>query len=323
MGKCDVKTILKRNKNDIMINDIATKIGENVPYISVVVPALNGERNIGAFIESINKLKYPTNHFELIIVDNGSKDKTIDIVQNFQNNLDLDIKLYSEKGKGAYRARNLGVLNAKGDIIVFTDADCIVDSDWLTNMVSYFSDDNIGGVAGEIFPKKGDSLVERYAVSAGMWSQKSMFNSNRLPFAQTGNAAYRKDVFSKIGYFAEILAGGDADYSWRMLLETDYNMAYASDAIVIHDHKIDLKGLFKQTFRYGCSTVFLKQKYGDRCEKHYDNNVKFLRKNTDYIAKVIYYLVKNRDDLSLIFPALVHKFGFNVGKLYTKYMKRS
>jgi glycosyltransferase involved in cell wall biosynthesis len=299
-----------------------TNIGENIPYVSIVVPVLNGERNIAECIESINALNYQKENFELIIVDNGSRDNTVDIIRNFQNNLDLNIKLYFEKIKGVYRARNLGVRNAKGDIIAFTDADCIVDSNWISNIVSFFSNETVGGIAGEIFPKKGNSLVERYAVSIGMWSQKPMFDSSLLPFAQTGNAAYRKEVFSKIGYFAEILAGGDADYSWRMQLETDYKMVYAGDAIVIHDHKIDLKGLFKQTFRYGSSNVFLKQKYGDRCEKPCSYNAKSHRNITDYTIKVIYYLIKNKNDLSLIFPALVFRFGFSSGKLYTKYIKR-
>jgi glycosyltransferase involved in cell wall biosynthesis len=297
--------------------------GKKVQYVSIIVPVLNGERNIDTFIDSVSKLKYPNNCFELIIVDNGSRDKTVDMVRNFQNNLDLDIKLLFEKGKGPYRARNLGVRNAKGDIMVFTDIDCIVNSDWLTNIVSYFSDDTIGGVAGKICPKKGNGIVERYTLSTEMWSQKSLSNnSSRLPFAQTGNAAYRKEVFSKIGYFAEIIGGGDADCSWRMLLETDYKLAYAEDAIVIHDHKIGLRGLFKQTFRYGCSNVFLKQKYGDRCEKSCGNDIKPYRNVAGYITKVASYLIKNRDDLLLIFPALVFRFGFSSGKVYTRYIKR-
>lgn len=297
-------------------------ISTDIPYISIIVPVFNGERFIGTCIESINKLNYPKDNFEVIVVDNGSSDRSIDTIRNFQNNSDIDIKLYVEKGKGAYRARNLGVKNAKGDIIVFTDADCIVNCNWLANIVSYFSDKTVGGVAGEIFPQKGNSLVERYAVSIEMWSQKPMFNSRLLPFAQTGNVAYRKDVFSKIGYFAKILAGGDADYSWRMLLETDYKMTYANNATVIHDHKIDLKGLFRQTFRYGCSNVFLQKKYGHRCEKSCSHDIKSYKTEENYMIKIINYLTKNRNDLLLIIPAIVFTLGFSTGKVYTKYMKR-
>jgi cellulose synthase/poly-beta-1,6-N-acetylglucosamine synthase-like glycosyltransferase len=300
-------------------SDNAYKVKD--PYVSIIVPVRNGEKNIENCIKSINCLDYPKERFELIIIDNGSTDKTVKIIENFQ--FEDNMKLYFEERKGVYKARNLGVRNAKGEIIIFTDADCIVDSNWVKNIVEYFSDKSVGGVAGEIFPKKGNSIVERYALSIGMWSQKSMFNTDRLPFAQAGNVAYRRDVFSKIGYFADILSGGDADYSWRMLLETNYKLVYAGNAVVIHDHKIDLKGLFKQTFRYGSSNVFLKQKYGERCEKITELHKKSYSKITDNIFNIIYYLFKNRNDLMLIFPALVFKFGFNSGKIYTKYIKRS
>lgn len=301
-----------------MTDKCDSKIIEH-PYVSIIVPVFNGERFVRLCMESINRINYPKDRFELIMVDNGSSDKTVETIRHFQKNLGIDVKLYVEKRKGAYMARNLGIRNAKGEIVVFTDADCIVDENWLTNIVGYFSEKSIGAVAGEILPKRGNSIVERYAISVEMWSQKALFNARRLPFAQTGNVAYRKDVFSKIGYFAEIFSGGDADYSWRMLLETDYKIIYASDAIVIHDHKIDMKGLFRQTFRYGSGYIYLQNKYGSRYE-----NPKYEIKsnNPTYIIKVSRYLINNRNDMLLIFPALVHTLGFNTGKIYAKFIKR-
>lgn len=288
--------------------------GNNLPYISIIIPVLNGEKFISKCLESIAELHYPRDLFETIIVDNGSTDNTVKIIRNFQDN--IDIKLYFEKIKSSYVARNLGIKNSKGSIIVFTDIDCIVDKDWLINIIQYFSDKTVGGVAGEILPESRDSLVERYSINEEILSQERTFNSNFLPYAQTANAAYRKELFDRIGYFDEVISGGDADYSWRMQLETNYKIVFAQKAVVLHKHRTNLKGLFKQRFKHGYGSILIRDKYKNIFDSMH-RNTPHKQYPKQGVTESIKNSLKHKDYLLLI-PILVNTCGFNLGKIYAK-----
>lgn len=286
--------------------------------ISIIVPVLNGERFIGKCLESIAKLNYPKNDFEVIIVDNGSKDRTVDIIKNFQRYENIDIKLHFQKIRSSYAARNLGIKNAKGDIIIFTDADCIVYEDWLTNIIKPFTDETVGGVAGEILSAGGDSLTEKYSIDEGVLSQRRTFNSKFLPYAQTANAAYRKELFDLIGYFDEVISGGDADYSWRMQLKTDYMMVFAEDAIVLHKHRTDLKGLFKQRFKHGYGYILIRNKYKNYQDQSINAHIPDASKSSGRINRLITNM-RSKGYLILL-PTLANAIGFNLGKIYARFI---
>lgn len=289
-------------------------VGDKKNFVSVIIPVLNGHKLIGECIESIINQDYPKDNFEVIVVDNGSTDGTIDIVKNFQKD-NKNINLYHQKIKSSYAARNLGMVQSKGNILVFTDADCITDKYWLSNIVRYFSDKSVGGVAGEILPYSKDNIVEKYAITEEILSQKRTFNSKFLPYAQTANAAYRSELISQIGYFDEVISGGDADYSWRMQLQTSYKIVYAQNAIVLHKHRTDLKGLFKQRFKHGYGFVLIRNKYKayvDMNDKKNDNDNK-KNDNISFYQKII----KIKKD-GMLLPTIINSLGFNLGKLYAK-----
>lgn len=289
-------------------------VGDKKNFVSVIIPVLNGHKLIGECIDSIISQDYPKDNFEVIVVDNGSTDGTIDIVKNFQKD-NKNINLYHQKIKSSYAARNLGIVQSKGDILVFTDADCIADKYWLSNIVRYFSDKSVGGVAGEILPYSKDNIVEKYAVTEEILSQKRTFNSKFLPYAQTANAAYRRELISQIGYFDEVISGGDADYSWRMQLHTNYKIVYAQNAKVLHKHRTDLKGLFKQRFKHGYGFVLIRNKYkgyADMNDKK-NNNDNNKNNNISFYQKI----VKIKKD-GILLPTIINSLGFNLGRLYAK-----
>ncbi len=299
----------------------------DLPYVSIVIPVLNGARHINSCLKSLTQLEYPENNFEILVVDNGSTDGTIEIIRAFQTS-NPQIKLHSEKVQNSYVARNLGVMNAKGQIIAFTDVDCIVDKNWLINLVKGFSRSLVGGVAGEILPGDVDSLIERYCAKAGIVSQKATMDSEFLPYPQTANVAYRKKLFDRIGNFNRIISCGDADFAWRVRLETDYKIVYAPDAILFHRHRQSLKGLFKQQFKYGYGGKLLYEKY----KKFYGSALKYrlnTSAQTNYMIKIINYLKaiksylvlsgsKKADDLLLLEPLLyiISRCGYRLGWIY-------
>jgi len=104
-----------------------------LPFISVIVPALNAEKAIKECILSLLNQNYPKNKYEIIFVDNNSTDNTYNILKKFRKR----IKILKELEEGSYRARNKGLRSARGSIIAFTDSDCIVDRSGFSMLVKH------------------------------------------------------------------------------------------------------------------------------------------------------------------------------------------
>ena len=175
------------------------------------------------------------------------------------------MKILSEtEVQSSYAASNKGIREAKGDLIVFTDADCIVTPDWLKNLVTFWSDETIGCFAGEIEAYKPSSLVEVFSDRQGILRQSGTLNSPYLPYPQTANAAYRKSVFDQVGLFVpEMTSGGDADIAWRMQKQLGLKIQFIPEALVYHKHRADLQGLYNQYNKYEYGKFFWTKSYPD------------------------------------------------------------
>jgi glycosyltransferase involved in cell wall biosynthesis len=110
---------------------------------SLAIPCYNEEKNLPLLLESIDKLNYPRNDFEIIIIDNNSVDKTVEIAKKFG----VD-KIVKEEKQGLTYARQRGFLSAEGEIICCIDADCQLPVDWLKNASLFFKDLKIIAVSG-------------------------------------------------------------------------------------------------------------------------------------------------------------------------------
>ncbi len=261
----------------------------NFPDISIVVPVLNASIDIDKCMASLVDQDYPRNHYEVIIVDNGSVDNTVNIINEFikkhTEKHNGNIKIFHESKKGSYAARNTGIKNSRGDIVAFTDSDCIVSKNWLSELYKGFKSEDIGCVVGAVHPYHGKSLVERFSKNKDVLSQELTLNSNFLPYGQTANVAFRKDVLEKIGYFDETFkSGGDADIAWRMQLLTTYRLIYRPDSIIEHHHRTTLKNLFLQYFKYGLGLAMLNKKY--------DRNKNNMKRLTNYIKSSFEKIIK-------------------------------
>lgn len=217
-----------------------------LPNISVIVPALNAESTLRLCLDSLSQLDYPSENLEVILVDNGSTDATVDIARGY------NITVLSEPTiKSSYAARNKGILAATGDLIAFTDADCIVTPGWLKNLVSYWDDQNIGCFAGEIEAYQPTSLVEKFSDRAGILRQGGTLSCAYLPYTQTANSAYRREVFERVGLFlSEMTSGGDADIAWRMQKQLGLQVKFIPEALVYHKHRTSIEGLYTQFMKY-------------------------------------------------------------------------
>lgn len=231
--------------------------------ISVIIPIYNGEADLPELLECLRSQSYPSDRVEFIVVNNGSCDRTAELLQTAASETSNIQSLSETEIQSSYAARNTGIKAATGEILAFTDADCRPQADWLENLIAPFSQPQIGIVAGEILAFPGNSLLEKYADQQETLSQKHTLAHPFCPYGQTANLAVRRQAFTQVGLFRPYLTtGGDADICWRILRETNWQIEFASNAIVRHRHRQTLQELRSQWQRYGRSNRYLHELHG-------------------------------------------------------------
>jgi cellulose synthase/poly-beta-1,6-N-acetylglucosamine synthase-like glycosyltransferase len=222
------------------------------PPVTVIVPVRNGEQTIQPLLESLQKLDYNKNKVEVIVVDGNSTDKTRDIVKQYP------VKLINEKRKGLNLARNVGIKNGNGEIVAFTDADCIVPSDWITKIVENFKDPKVSCVGGSAKALDSD-FVSQYADNSIVRLMPFFTKREELekvkPFFRHPagcNMAFRRKIAEEVGYFDENIQYGfdEVEFADRVC-RAGYKMVLDPKVSVWHKHRSTLGEFLKQNFQYG------------------------------------------------------------------------
>ncbi|OGW50241.1 MAG: hypothetical protein A2078_03900 [Nitrospirae bacterium GWC2_57_9] len=226
---------------------------------SVIVCTYNRADLLRSSIQSILEQDLPQDAFEVIVVDNNSKDGTADAVRQF-NASAVAVKYFFESRQGLSFARNTGIANAAGEIIVFTDDDIEADRSWLSSLVAVFDDRAVscaGGPIRPIWPGKRpdwltDDLLRYLTVSEfGSAGETGAFKGPSYPWG--ANIAFRRDVFETSGLFPVNLGRSGASLLsneeimlCRKIERSGKKIAFAGNA-VIH-HKIPAERLSKSWF---------------------------------------------------------------------------
>lgn len=243
------------------------------PTVSVIVPIYNGEQDVPRLLQALKAQTYPASKAEYLLVDNGSTDKTpqllADAIAPFKS-AGLTLKILNETEiQSSYAARNAGIRAASGEFLAFTDADCIPSADWLSALIQPFSDPQIGLVAGDIKALPGNTLLEKYAEYKETLSQKHTLDHPFCPYGQTANLGIRVSAIAQTGLFRPYLTtGGDADMCWRIIKEgkgpigDQWQIKSAPNAIIQHRHRQTAKALYSQWYRYGKSNRYLHELHG-------------------------------------------------------------
>ena len=228
------------------------------PKVSVVVCVYNGERTMDACLASLEKLNYPD--YEVIVVNDGSTDRTAQIAAEYPY-----IRLIEQENKGLSEARNVGIRAAQGDIVAFTDADCMADPDWLTHLVARFQSSDFAAVGGPNLTPPDDSFVAScVAVSPGAPTHVLLDDevAEHIPGC---NMAFRHEALEAIDGFDPIFraAGDDVDLCWR-LQNKGYKIGFSAAAVVWHFRRNTLRDYIKQQRGYGKAETLLFFKHPSR-----------------------------------------------------------
>jgi cellulose synthase/poly-beta-1,6-N-acetylglucosamine synthase-like glycosyltransferase len=200
-------------------------------YVSVIIPVRDDAEGLARCLTGLEQQHYPSDAFEVIVVDNGSAARPDDVVDRFPR-----VRLTVEPRVGSYAARNRGVSLAKGEVLAFTDADCVPQQAWLIEGVRCLhSEADIGLVAGAIEVLLTDprrpSAVELWELLHGFPQQRYVDEHH---FGATANVLCRRSVLDAVGGFDDRLAsGGDKEWG-RRVHAAGFRIVYAPSAAVAH-----------------------------------------------------------------------------------------
>lgn len=218
------------------------------PLVSVVIPVLNDAERLRTCLEALSRQTYSSDRYEIIVVDNGSdaEQDIAGVAACFSRT-----RTAYESYPSSFAARNKGVSLARGEIIAFTDADCLPSPQWLEQGVQYLlKQPECGLVGGRIDvyfqdPKR-PTPVELYEKLTAFPQQRLV---EREHFAATANVFTFKAVFEAVGGFEPSLkSSGDVEWG-RRLASKGYRLVYAEAAIVQHPARRSFAQLYKRSAR--------------------------------------------------------------------------
>ncbi len=274
------------------------------PIISVIIPVHNGDRDLSALLDCLRSQTLPPERVEYLIVDNQSSDRTYQFLQTAAKTNPQIIPLQATKIQSAYAARNVGVKASQGEFLVFTDADCRPQPDWLEHLISPFEQPQVNLVVGEILGLAGNNWLEVYADHAQTLSQQHTLNHEYLPYGQTANLAVRKSALKNTGLFRPYLTtGGDADLCWRVQIQFPDCLMFAPRAIVHHRHRSNLRDFYHQWYKYGSSNRYLHQLHGVSLMRSFSTQ--------EYLYRLLRWLVRELPP-KLIAQIITRKLGTNL-----------
>jgi glycosyltransferase involved in cell wall biosynthesis len=236
---------------------------EYCPKVSVIVPVKNGATYIRELLDSLMQVDYDREMLEIIVVDGNSTDNTREIVSQYP------VKLLLEERPGLNAARNTGIKNSSGEIIAFTDADCIIQENWVSKIVENFRDPYVGCIGGNVVGYY-DSFLSHYSDESfipvmRIFGKKETLDSVKLPqkYPAGCNMAVRRDALNYVGFFDEsIKYGFDEDELVERICRGGYKMVLDPKVLVRHKHRPVLKELLKQNFNYGRGLGLMLRKMG-------------------------------------------------------------
>jgi O-antigen biosynthesis protein len=222
----------------------------NPPKVSVVICAYNAERTMEACCESLTKLRYE--RLEIVVVDDGSTDRTAEIAARYP------FRLIRQENKGLSVARNVGAEAATGEIIAYTDSDCVVDPDWLTYLVGAMVRHEWVACGGPNLPPPEPSLVPSCVAVAPGGPTHVLVQDDVAEHIPGCNMAFRKDALFGVGLFDPqyAAAGDDVDLCWR-LQNQGWQIGFAPGAMVWHFRRNTVKAYLRQQRGYGKAEALL------------------------------------------------------------------
>lgn len=228
-------------------------------FVSVIVPVYDGAKTLPACLTALRQQTVGPQQYEVIVVDDGSTDGSADIA------LRLGARVIRQPHRGAAAARNAGIAAARGEIVLFTDADCVPTADWIAQMTQPLADPAVDGVRGTYRTTQGN-LIARFVQLEYADRYDRAMSHETIDFVDTYAAAYRRNVLLAAGGFDERFPGAaveDVELSYR-LTTRGHRLVFNPHAIVYHAHPATLWHYLRRKAMYGYWRVPVYARYPDK-----------------------------------------------------------
>lgn len=234
---------------------------DNEILVSVIIPVYNDAARLKLCLEALRQQTLPSSLYEIIVVDNASTDNVADVTDQFPQ-----VKLLTESRPGSYAARNLGIAQAAGEIIAFTDADCLPLASWLERGVwEFHKTENCGVLGGriEMFCRDEQNPTTVETTEKLTYLRQRQY-VRELNFAATANMFVAKKVFAAVGLFrSDLKSSGDLEFGNRAASDSCYRIVYSDAPTVRHPARHTLKEYCRREKRIAGSHLVLSRARGE------------------------------------------------------------
>lgn len=234
--------------------------------ISVIIPVYNDITGIRDTLHSLLKIDYLDDRHEIIVVDNGSTDRTKVVAEDIATDYKHVRVLLENDIQGSYAARNKGIQHATGDILAFIDADMTVEKSWLSDLESVFIETNADYIGCNVelyFPEDKKTIIGEYNLALGF---AVCVDIRKQQFAPTCCLAIRKTVINDVGPFhSDLVSGGDREFGQRVAA-AGYTQHFAEDIVMRHPVRTKPLQIAKKAVRVGKGQEQIYHRYSKTAE---------------------------------------------------------
>lgn len=238
----------------------------SLPTVSIVIPMLNEKDFIERCISSVLQQDYPQQNIDIVVVDgmsqDGSREKVLDIARRHPN-----VRLLDNPARRTPNALNIGIKNARGQVVIILGAHTTIKQDFLRFNIHYMQQLDVKCVGGTQI-NVGDTYIQQaigHAMGSpfGIPSAPYRFHKKKRFVDTVVYAAYARELFDKIGYFDEELhISEDAELNWR-IRKAGYKIFYTPEIVSYYYPRRNIKKLIRQFFNYGILRVNVIKKHRD------------------------------------------------------------
>jgi glycosyltransferase involved in cell wall biosynthesis len=247
------------------------------PFFSIIVPTYNRPERLANCLESLSRLDYPREQFEVIVIDDGSDMPLQPVVAPFLDQLNMT--LLKQLHAGPAGARNTGAERAKGEFLAFTDDDCTPAPDWLQKLAEHFTEVPVRAIGGRILNALSKNL---YSTTSQIIVDVAYahYNANPNParFFASNNLTVPAGPFHAIGGFdTTFKTAEDREFCDRWQRH-DLQMTYVPEALVYHSNALNFRSFWRQHFNYGRGAYRYHQKRAQHGAGRFRPDLKFYRR---------------------------------------------
>jgi glycosyltransferase involved in cell wall biosynthesis len=235
--------------------------------VSVIIPAYNEPEGLKITLDSLIQQSLSPNQYEIIVVDNGSKDHTFDVAADYADRYSGLVHALKEHDiQGSYAARNKGIAHARANILCFIDADMTVEQDYLRKVLAYFDNEELDYLGCKVAVyTEHNTLAAKYNQLNGFKVSNELSHNQYVP---TCCLSVRKAVFDRVGLFDHRLeSGGDFEFGQRVF-RAGLGQQYADDILLLHPARWKYRSLVNKSKRVARGICQLSVYYPEKYQKN-------------------------------------------------------